>query len=849
MINTKVTNYSYTNIIPYIVPIIISIMLQYDILFKPGLPFHADETWYISTVSNYWYSNVICYSWFTGLGANLIITFADPIRALAITIGTFLFGLETATKLYALFVPAFSGISCFLAIQIILDVWKIENIQKMGSAFVGSLFYMLVPSSPIFGVVGGGGTVPRWPYVIFPLSFAFWVKYMENGVPKHLLLYTLTTFIISSHPFGLWLILIAGLLYSSFRIAFRQRKFLKVFPRVLALVFVTFTFNSYWLLPVAFSQINAGTLAHWYTSQNVISWDGLQLLSLWDTLDVILLGEHSYYFFGLQPQNYTPISIIIPVIATAAILKFRSNKYMLFLSLSLICGIFLTKGVNEPFGYIYYLIAKALPYGVGALLRTPFKFLPLVAFPFAFLIGCFINYSSKETKKTRTKYLLSTVLTMLVLIPGAYGTFVDFQECVLPRYKPTYIPIIYDDVNDFLLFSQENFKVMWIPDSGRYVWKPYDITSFPNFFSSKPAVDFRKIYPILLNSTDNIGDMLNILGVKYLVYHTDCLDYPNEKILECLLKQKDLTIVYQKNYTYIPADNSEAPFPEGQQYSFSDVPFKLVEPFILKRGANITFTLNYKIPYRITQQGFKGKFWCGFNIAIDAYPAGSTDESQKLFIHDDYILHLVDQTMINETYGCATYLVHIPYNYPGTAVDIYARFYDGEFKPLTPSYFVARLPVYPREINISLVIFRNEKYRGTIYVSNTTNFLEIEQISPVEWNVKVNASESFLLTFTEPYDKLWRAYVNGKELKPFPIMDLVNGFQINDTGILNIRLYYTLQDYNNVGWAISLTTFFACTAYLAYSHTKPKQLLKKLKQKLKRKPQTILGFKLAKTRI
>jgi hypothetical protein len=362
---------------------------------------------------------------------------------------------------------------------------------------------------------------------------------------------------------------------------------------------------------------------------------------------------------------------------------------------------------------------------------------------------------------------------------------------------------------------------MWIPNGGSYIWKPYIITAFPDLASSKPVVYFEKVYSELLKSTDSIGNTLAILGVKYVIYHGDSLDYPNEEILQNLMRQKDLKIVYFLNYTYVPEDNSNLPLPINQTDSRSL--FQLIEPKELPRGKEINLTLYFKIPQNIVEQGFKGKFWAGFNIILNAFPAGTMDIAQRLFINDNYILYLTNQTLIDEIQGYAVYRVKVPNNYLGTAVDIYANFYNESSQSLTQSYFIGRLSVTPREITVPFIVFENEDYSGEVYGDSRVVYkTEVKQITPVEWNVNVNTSKPFVLIFTEPYDKLWRAYVNGKEVKPFPFMDLVNGFQINETGALNIRLYYTLQDYYNLGCTISITTFFVCAAYFIYTNKKQK---------------------------
>jgi hypothetical protein len=173
--------------------------------------------------------------------------------------------------------------------------------------------------------------------------------------------------------------------------------------------------------------------------------------------------------------------------------------------------------------------------------------------------------------------------------------------------------------------------------------------------------------------------------------------------------------------------------------------------------------------------------------------------------------------------------VKVPYTYPGTAIDLYANFYDGGFQQLTSSYFVARLPVSPREVTLRFVVFENEAFNGLVYVnhevSSPQEIFEVEkasslrnykQISPVEWEVVVNASSPFVLVFTEPYDRLWRAYVNGKEVEPVALYNVVNGFPISETGTLHIRIYYTLQTYLNAGLLTSGLSFVVLVSLCAY---------------------------------
>ncbi len=89
-----------------------------------------------------------------------------------------------------------------------------------------------------------------------------------------------------------------------------------------------------------------------------------------------------------------------------------------------------------------------------------------------------------------------------------------------------------------------------------------------------------------------------------------------------------------------------------------------------------------------------------------------------------------------------------------------------------------------------------------------------EKISPVEYRVHVKSDEPFLLIFSEAYHPLWRVYVDGQEVSPITTYFLVNGFFINKTGELDIRIYFTGQTYADIGLGIAITTLVVASTYL-----------------------------------
>ncbi|RSN74939.1 hypothetical protein D6D85_07295 [Candidatus Methanodesulfokora washburnensis] len=686
------------------ISVLVTFALLIPIILSSGIPFYGDETYYYINFKSFYFNlfNQLFW-WVSARGSVPPLTIFSYSIPLALLVG--LLGQELAVKIFILAVASLPGVSAYFALKILAKEWSLFNDEGKARLFAlsGALFMLF--SFTNCGLIGAG-TAPAWALIMLPISFAFLVKYLRSSSIKHLLLLGLCSLFAIANPFWIYLIVIMGLLYLVVEIAFAYHDRLIFFKRSIVVTLTIFALNAFWLVPTAIGYLlGAGGFFQIYTKEQLISIGNLRFLSHWNLLDVLMVGEHSYYFFWLHPQNYGPLNAIIPALAAASILIFRKNKYVLLMTLTLVIGIFLTKGIWEPGGCLYYLIANNLPYGAGAILRNPPKFMPLVVFSYAFLIGLIIakfyeELSSLSIKRYHSLYSCSKLIItggiiLLVLSPITYGTILDLQGYTWPRYKPTYIPSVYDNINDWLSKQEGDFKVMWIPCGGAYIWKPYIITAFPDLYSSKPAVSFTKIYPEPLKSTDNIGKLLKVLGVRYVLYHGDSLDYPNEEILQNLLRQKDLKVIYKLNYTYIYENASE-----------KTVPFIIFE-----------------------NKEYKGPIYLDF-------PAENSLNSLNA-------------------------------------------------------------------LNLSEKEIR------------TAHILSYRQVSPVEWEVDVNASAPFLIVFTEPYDRLWRAYIGNEEVKSVSF-DTVNSFVIAKTGIIHIRIYYILQTYYTLGLLISLVSFIFLTFLWIY---------------------------------
>jgi len=100
-----------------------------------------------------------------------------------------------------------------------------------------------------------------------------------------------------------------------------------------------------------------------------------------------------------------------------------------------------------------------------------------------------------------------------------------------------------------------------------------------------------------------------------------------------------------------------------------------------------------------------------------------------------------------------------------------------------------------------------------------------EKNSPVLWEIKINSSEPFMLSFVNGFDPLWeaRVYKDGKMMETVAstkLYGLINGFWINETGELDIELNYKPQEWFNYSFTISVFTFIICFIVFVYDYKK-----------------------------
>ena len=114
-----------------------------------------------------------------------------------------------------------------------------------------------------------------------------------------------------------------------------------------------------------------------------------------------------------------------------------------------------------------------------------------------------------------------------------------------------------------------------------------------------------------------------------------------------------------------------------------------------------------------------------------------------------------------------------------------------------------------------------DQIKKVISQSQSQMISDYTKLNPAHWNVRMNTSKPFMVGFAEPYDPAWEAriYKNGEKLdvaRSIPLYGVLNAFQINETGNLEIEIKYARQDWFEIGLVVSAATLAFCIFWLFY---------------------------------
>ena len=141
----------------------------------------------------------------------------------------------------------------------------------------------------------------------------------------------------------------------------------------------------------------------------------------------------------------------------------------------------------------------------------------------------------------------------------------------------------------------------------------------------------------------------------------------------------------------------------------------------------------------------------------------------------------------------------------------------------------------------NVIVYENQYAKPVVYAANPDTTTKITYQDPTTYNVVANSTSPYLLILNQVYSNGWVASVNGTTLPNTDhnkTDDGFNGWYINYTGTMNIKIYYAPQTIYLASTIVSITTIIAIALYLTVatarnvkrSHTKVQAQIVKIKQ-------------------
>ncbi len=471
---------------------------------------------------------------------------------------TYLFNFdgEILSKSYLFFIIAFSGITAYY-------LGRIMKLRKSSSFFVG-LFYMLTPV--MFNRIIPGYLTYILSYALFPLIFALFLKFSEQGhfKIKNLVILGLITGIGCTH-------LNFFVLIPSFLILYTFIDCKKFVLRILYIIgsfIIAFLMHLNWILPL----INNMSVANNLLSLKSGTWVESFNPSLSNVL--LLLGATYPFFTGVVQQNISSFFLWILSALSLVFIVFipflikPKNNYIRSISIITIIFLFISKGSNPPFGFIFKWFYENIK--LLTIFRDIHNLLIIPSIGYASLIGFSYELIKNNIKKINHSAIFSIFIIVMVyysfpFFTGNFGGYLQTYS-IDEGYKTLYNNLA-SEQGDFRILLLPFMQPIAYPDTiypgiDPLIAYPPKQTVLPLFSADTPQENYESVLDCLIhnNITTNIVSLLRFANIKYVIQRNDVIselpkyhylpNYPfikyNNQVINSILEiQKGLFL--QKN--------------------------------------------------------------------------------------------------------------------------------------------------------------------------------------------------------------------------------------------------------------------------------------------------------------
>lgn len=484
----------------------------------------------IQTYSDYRYADaktlkeyLIPSAWTTlrNIGEFNIFLWKYPLHIIYGVIGSMGYGMEYADKIITIFPIVI--LLPFISFFVLLKFTKSRLAAFVGmSVFVYNSYFLAISTQ--------GHLLLILPACFMLLGLYSYTRIHNNihHTKKRIIYNIFCTFLIGLIDLRmLYIQLITYLLFSVFTCVIQKKISISIckmhFSNLGTIVVALFLLNSYWLIPA----INFSS----YAQSQILNRQlfGSQFFNINRSISLFhpfWTGTSANWFMTQEmPWRF----FLYPFFAFLGLLTNRNNKTVVFFALLAAIGVFLSKQIAPPFGFIYEILFRYFP--GFSMFREASKFYVLIVLGYSTLTAFFIAWLQKQN---HNKIILSIVTTCLLVL-SLYNIYPLISGSIGTMYKTINVHNDYKVINTFLNGQKGYFRVLSIPRASQFIGTN----------SNHPVISFDEL-------------IYKYLGLFHAEnYRNSILD---DKLINTVLKSKDLTEILSKlsiRYLVLPVRTQE----------------------------------------------------------------------------------------------------------------------------------------------------------------------------------------------------------------------------------------------------------------------------------------------------
>ena len=342
-------------------------------------------------------------------------------------------------------------------------------------ALVSSLIYPL----STFGLltVQGGQMTVAVAFAVAPLVLSFLIRIMRRESAKYTFYLALVLCVQTVYDIRFaYITLLTGLIilivyWLAQRV--RVKIVLKTIGQ-LAMAMVWYVLlSAYWVVPMFLSD---AVVRNNLPSGDDTGW--LEVLSYASITNALATNHVWWPWAESATLPIQPLFFIGLILLVSGLFLWRKYKLVLPLLAAWLLGIFLTKGVNAPFGSVYEWLFSNFP--GFSFFRDPAKFFTIILLAIAPLAGLGALNIVDRVKKSLRPFVV-IIIIVLVLAPISIFVIGDKHGTFVPKQRP----VEYEQLEEWYQNTAKSGRTLWLPRQQRFIAGTQD----------HPAIDVQWIMP------------------------------------------------------------------------------------------------------------------------------------------------------------------------------------------------------------------------------------------------------------------------------------------------------------------------------------------------------------------